>query len=113
MTVYPLFKPVNQRTIIIYQVQLHRHLSNRMRGAGETRVIGPDRHLNLVEECFAQTVSVKILVRDLADRLVHCLVVIGRGHDQAGFIYNSLVVDFVMVKERAAWCFNYAGTKVL
>jgi hypothetical protein len=40
--------------------------------------------------------------RDLADRLVHRLVVVGRRHDQVAHRHQIVVVDLVVVDERAA-----------
>ena len=80
-----------------------------MRRAGEAGIIGPDRHLDVVQHAFGDLgLAGKVLHSHVLDRAVHAFVVVGRGHDQVAVGHLIMLIDLVVVDQIAARRLDHA-----
>ena len=89
-------------------LDLQRHLAGKRVGcATEARIVGPECHLNHVEQSFGhdRPAGDQAFSR-LLDRHTDRSVIVGRAHDQVDFGQHSALVGPVMMGERAARRFH-------
>ena len=73
-----------------------------MGGTGQTGIIGADNRLNPVEQAFVKGVAVNVVLCRLQDALVHGQIVVAGGNNQVGPLDQAVVIDLVMMDQRAA-----------
>jgi len=77
----------------IQHLELQRHLAERVRGAGQTGIIGANRHFEMIQQPFGWLLTIQIGGRHLADRFIHRLIVAGRRDDQVGLGHDIVLID--------------------
>ena len=73
-----------------------------MRGAAQARIVAADDRFDTVEHAFLQLLAFDELLRHLEDAAVHRQVVVPGGDDQVGPGDQAVVVDLVVMDQRAA-----------
>ena len=73
-----------------------------MGGAAQAGVVGANRHLDAVEQPFADFATVEIFARYGAHRLVHRLVVVRGADDEVAPLHQVVIADRVVVDQGAA-----------
>ena len=104
----PLRPRLDQRAVGVENVDFERHLAERMGRAGQARIVGADRHLDVVEQPLGDLAAGEEARRDGADRLVHRLVVVGRRDDEVAIGDEVVVADPVVMEQRAARRLDHA-----
>ncbi len=95
-------EPGDDLAVRANQLDVQRHLSDRVGRAAQARVERPHAGLHAVEYPLGYLRAVDVLLRDLLDRPVHRQVVLPGGDQQVNLPQLAVLVHLVVVEERAA-----------
>src|SRR5690242_2943756 len=76
----------------------------------QTWIVGADHSFYTVQHSMRNLFALHVMLRYLEHAAVHCQIVLTRGNDEIGPTDQPLLVNLVVMKERAARSFGGAHT---
>src|SRR5581483_11482377 len=92
----------------VHQLNLQRHRTKGVRRAAQARIVGPNYGLHPVQHAGSQAFPSYEVFSDLQHAAVHGNTVVAGRDYKVRPANQSLLVNFVMVEERAPW--RFAGS---
>src|SRR5581483_2095326 len=96
---------VQNSTVRTEKLDLQRHLPQSMCRTAQAGVVRTNDGFYAVQHAVIEPFALHVALRDLKYAAIHRQVVLPGRNDQIGPADQSLLIDFVVMKERAARCF--------